>query len=514
VTKVMEAAKPGLAGIYCRLSYAPDGSLEKVERQETDCRELAAQLRWPISDRHIYVDNSRSAWQRGRKRPAWDRMLADLEAGTITSIIVYHGDRLMRQPYDLERLIGVADRGGVHIASVSGTRDLDNPDDRFILRIEVAAACRESDSTSRRIHRKIKANAEAGKSQNGGRRPFGYGVKIGTKERLDPHTGKMITVPVWDRTKQVPSEARYLAAAAERLLAGQSQMSVVRWFRAEGVLTTEGNPFTVRNLQHLLESPRVAGLVEYKGQLYDAEWDGIISRETWDDLAALRRQTSADHGFHGRERKHLLTGWARCYACGLPVTTKPSGGRNRKNVRLYCCREPGCRAVGRNQAHLDAYVEGRTVRLLQSKELLEQLTVAEDQPDVVGEIARLEARRDQTQAQLDALADDPDIDVTAALRGMAGIERRLKDLREQLTVTAEQKHLLRMVGISRAAWEAEPVDVRATTIRMLWDIVILPATHRGPGFSPSSVEVTRRPLGGSTNGARANTGTERGAKAA
>jgi site-specific DNA recombinase len=69
VTKVMEAAKPGLAGIYCRLSYAPDGSLEKVERQETDCRELAAQLRWPISDRHIYVDNSRPT-SRQERSPA------------------------------------------------------------------------------------------------------------------------------------------------------------------------------------------------------------------------------------------------------------------------------------------------------------------------------------------------------------------------------------------------------------------------------------------------------------
>ncbi|KAB1141601.1 hypothetical protein F7R91_31780 [Streptomyces luteolifulvus] len=54
----------------------------------------------------------------------------------------------MRQPFDLERLLSVAESRGIRIASPSGARDLDNPDDRFILRIEVAQACRESDNTS------------------------------------------------------------------------------------------------------------------------------------------------------------------------------------------------------------------------------------------------------------------------------------------------------------------------------------------------------------------------------
>lgn len=55
------ATTPKAAGIYCRLSYAPDGSLEKVERQETDCRQVGDRLAWPVSEAHIFHDNNKSA---------------------------------------------------------------------------------------------------------------------------------------------------------------------------------------------------------------------------------------------------------------------------------------------------------------------------------------------------------------------------------------------------------------------------------------------------------------------
>lgn len=492
------AAAPPVAGIYCRLSYAPDGSVEAVERQEADCRDLAGRIGWSIADRHVYVDNSRSAWQRNRKRPAWDRMLADLEAGKIASIIVWHGDRLMRQPWDLERLISISDQRGVRIASIAGTRDLDNADDRFILRIEVAAACRSSDDTSRRIHRKIAEQViNHGRSASaGGKRPFGYGVQIGVKPKIHPATGDEIKVPVWDTDQQNQREAAYGEEAAERLLAGQSQGSVVRWLRSEGVTTTTGGEMTTRGLRHILLAPRSAGLILYKGALYPAAWDGFLSRETWEDVRALFRRNAEAHPYAGRERRYLLSGadGAQCYACGGTVRVKPSGGRNRKNAKIYTCATPGCRKVGRSLAHLDAYVAGRTLRLLQDPRFLDQVLATADRSDVASEIAAVERRRDQTQAQLDALADHPDVDVTAALKGLASFERRLQELRADLAATAQQRLLLRMAGISREQWEDEPIDVRAATVRALWRVVILPAVHRGPGFAPASVRMERRPL--------------------
>lgn len=483
-------AAPKRAGVYCRLSYAPDGSLEKVERQEGDCRELGARLRWPVSDAHVYVDNSRSAWQRNRRRPAWDRMLQDVEDGEIDALLIYHGDRLIRQPFDLERLLGVADSKSVRLASPSGTRNLDNPDDRYILRIEAAGACRESDNTSRRIQRHIKARVARGQTQRGGNRPFGYGVQTGTKIRTNARTGERTEVPVYDTDQLVEAEAEYLREAADRLLAGQSQNGVLAWLWAEGVTSTKGARMTARGLGHLMLAPRTAGLIRYKGELYEAAWPAILSRETWEDVGALYQRNREEHPYQGRARVHLLSGIAQCYSCESTVTTKPVGGRNRKNARIYYCG--GCRAVGRSLAHLDAYVQGRTVRLLSDKRFIKELTVVTDRPDIAREIAELDRRKAATQQQLNQLADHPDVDVTAALLGLASFDARAAQLREQLATTARQRLLVRMAGISREAWEEQPVDIRAATISALWTIVILPATHRGPGFSPDSVRMERR----------------------
>jgi DNA invertase Pin-like site-specific DNA recombinase len=495
-----EAARtPKRVGIYCRLSYAPDGSIEKVERQEGDCRDLAGRLGWPVSEQHIFRDNSRSAWQRNRKRPRWDAMLAAIEAGEIDAIIVYHGDRLIRQPYDLERLIGIADSKGVRVASPSGTRDLDSPDDRFILRIEAAQACRESDNISRRVKRGFAARAIQGRTASGGRRPFGFGVPTGeTRERTDQQTGEVRQVPVYDTDQQVPEEARLLAQAAERLLAGQTQAGVVRWLNEEAKSqTTEGNPWMVKTLRNLMMSPRIAGLIEHDGDLYEAVWDEIIDRETWEDLLALYKSSSEAHLYQGRERRHLLSGIAECVTCDSTVRVKPSGGRNRKTSRLYHCWAPGCpRRVSRNQEHLDRYIEGRVLRLLSDKRFIAELHADDEQPGVAGEIAALERRKRESQEQLENLADHEAVDPVLVARSLASFDRKIVALRAQVATSARRRLLLRMVGMGREAWDAEPIDVRAATVQALFRVVILPATWRGPGFDPASVKVLRRSASG------------------
>lgn len=480
---------PERAGIYCRLSYAPDGSLEKVERQEADCRSLAERLGWTVSEAHIFPDNSRSAWQRNRSRPQWDRMLRCVDNREIDGLLVYHGDRLIRQPYDLEKLIGISDSQGMRIASPSGTRDLDSPDDRFILRIEAAQACRESDNTSRRVRRALASRRERGLTQNGGRRAFGYGVQIGTRTRID-RDGNEFQVPRYDMTQQVTEEARILTDAADRLLAGQGQSGVIRWMNRL-CTTTEGNPWTEKALRNLLLSPRVAGLIEHEGELYDAAWDGILSRETWESVRMLYEAGATASPYPGRERRYLLSGvgGAQCYSCGGYVRAKPTGGRNRKTSRVYYCHT--CRKVGRNVEHLDAYVSGQAVHLLSDPKFLSELTAAAEDPGLAGEIANLEQRRGVVRRQLEDLADNPEVDAGLAFAALASFDTKIKAARERLAASATQRLLGRMAGITPAQWKATPIDVRSATVRALYGVILLPTTMRGPGFDTDAVRVVR-----------------------
>lgn len=300
---------PKAAAIYCRLSYAPDGSLEKVERQEADCRDLAARLGWAVS--RVYPDNSRSAWQRNRKRPAWDQMLADLESGHIDGIIVYHGDRLIRQPWDLELLLNLAYDRHLPLASPSGTRDLSSDDDQYILRIEVASACRSSADTSRRVKRGWKARANKGLAVSGGKRPFGRGIPTGKTGK----TGK----PLYDLTKPVPEEAAVAREAIDRLMAGESQYGVLKWMNSVST-TTEGNPWTGVSLKRLIFAPGIAGIVEHDGQLFDAAWDGVVTAEEWADVKSVWRSNAQQFTQPSRERRYLLSSIAECPSGGTVVT--------------------------------------------------------------------------------------------------------------------------------------------------------------------------------------------------
>lgn len=467
------------AAIYCRLSYAPDGSVEKVERQEADCRRLADRLAWPVSEHHVFHDNSRSAWQRERKRPGWDRLLEAVERREVDALIVYHGDRLIRQPWDLELLLRLAYDRKLPLASVSGTRDLGNPDDQYALRIEVAQACKSSEDTSRRVKRGWEARAAQGLPVGGGKRPFGWGVPTG-KTGV---TGK----PIYDTTQPVPEEAAILREAVDRLMAGQSQGGVLAWMNTVST-TSQGNRWTSRSLHHLLTSPRIAGLLQRGGHLLDGAWPAIVTPEEWEDVKLLLARNAQEHPYQGRERRYLLTGIAECYKCFTRMRAKPVGGRNRRNARLYYCWNPECGdRVARNVEHLDAYVASRVLRRLQDPDLLAQ--VMGPVPGVAAEIAALERRKQAAREQLRNLVDHPELDVADIAASLAGFDRRIGELRDRHAATSRQRLLARMAGISAGQWAETPIDVQATTVRALFRVVVLPATWRGPGFDTNSVRL-------------------------
>ena len=122
---------------------------------------------------YVFIDPNRSAWQRDRKRPGWDKLLEVARGEGVRHIVVYHPDRLMRQPWDLEELLTISDQYGIVLHGKSGHRDLSDPDDRHYLRGEVAHACRSSDDTSRRLKDAMVDRARDGKPHTGSRR-YGY----------------------------------------------------------------------------------------------------------------------------------------------------------------------------------------------------------------------------------------------------------------------------------------------------------------------------------------------------
>lgn len=459
------------AGIYCRMSVvAADDDTEKVVDQERISRELAERLRWEISSEvgwpeanGVYQDNNRSAWRKDKIRPGWEAMFADIEAGRINAAVIYHGDRLIRQPRDLERLIDMAEAKGVKLASPTGMRDLGNRDDHFILRIEAAMACRESDNTSRRRKQQYIRWRREGKVRPGGRggRAFGFDTK---------------NVVVWP-------EAELVREAAQRILAGEGASQVAAWLNGCGAVTPAGRPFAHTTVRKMLARPRYAGLMPDGAAV--AAWEPILDRETWEAVAGILDARAAGFSYATNARKYLLSGIAKCVCgSGLQLRAESKGNGTKDG---YGCIRPGCRKVQRNIILLDGYITARLVaRLAREGNPAGRIP---ERPGLAAEFAALAQARTEL---VTAIEDHAQGHLPLLLRRLDSMDKRLAELRETAADSAGARLLANHAGLTEEGFAALPLSVRRSLVSAAFEITVMPASRRGPGFNTADVRVTPR----------------------
>lgn len=451
------------AVIYCRISLAQYGDTVKVKRQEKLCRKLAERLGWEVM--FVYVDNNASAWKRNRKRPGWDAMLAAVEAGEVDAIITYHGDRLIRQPWDLEVLLNLADGRGLKLASPTTNRDLDDADDRYRLRQDVAKACNESDSISRRTRDAHADRAAKGVMKKGGYRPFGY-----------KRSGKIHD-----------SEAAQYRDAVARLIAGESKTSVLRDWNRHDLLTTAGNAWEYKAFSKMLASPRYAGLSVYKGEIVGTgKWKPLVTRETWDALQAVLQVATALYAASvpTGAAKYLLSGIAVHPGCGSTLRIYHDVDPARLS---YLCSDRECgEKVRRNVANLDEYVIGNVLAYLaDDSRIWGRLASVRADDGAASELAALRARRAatvETFARSDTMSP-------VALEGMLRKMDALIAAAEAKVSARASVHVLDgLCGISRREWDDLPMTRRRAIVRATVTVKVF-RSRRGRVFDTSSALV-------------------------
>lgn len=440
------------AAVYLRMSLAFDTT--KVDDQERICRDLAERLGWPVAE--VYCDNNKSAWKHNRKRKDWDRMLADVDTGRRDGIITYHNDRLVRQGYDLEVLFRLAEGKGIRLASPTGTKNLDNADDRFVMRIEAAVATRSSDDTSRRKKTQYERMRRQGLVRSGGGGGRAYGFET-------------------DGVTHRPDEVAVIRAVASNILAGQSLGSLVRELNRVGLTTTAGNPFRQASLRRTLLMPRMAGLMPDGVSL--AAWAPVLERDQWETLHAVLGANPVPANV-GKGARYLLTGIARCGACGGPLYAA-------HGATAYRC--PACAKIRRSRALLDAYIAGRVVARLNHEDNPRPEVPAN--PGLATEYATLTRARAEAAA---AVADPSAPHLQLLLARLDAIDRRLGELRAMSGEDARSRLLSTHAGITDDEFDALPLSVRRALVDACYSVIVLPSSKRGPGFRSADVNVTPR----------------------
>lgn len=443
------------AVIYVRISQDRTGNELGVQRQEKDCRELAARL--GLNVQHVYVDNDISAYS-GKARPAYQAMLGGIRDGSITHVVAWHTDRLHRNTRELLEYIDLSVAQKLPTQTVtSGPLDLSTPNGRAAAITLGAWARAESEHKAERIQGWSQQQAEQGIS-HGGRRPYGWRAD---RVHLDPveHAVKMDMV--------------------DRLLAGESLRSVSDDLVAQSVPTvTEGGTWHRSMIRKMLTSPRQAGHRVHRGEIISrGNWEPALTEDRWQAICALlnepeRRTTTST------ARVNLLGFYARCGECDEPIGTKYNARRH------YRCEPCG---LWRRQEPVDEYVSGYVVGLLET---------LDDEPvpgiDEVA-VARVEALKKRIKATEAAFAADDTMTPQDLLKVLRPLKDRLKQAQAAVIPPRRQALLAGRTGAGAvAAWQGLGMDQRRAIIRELVDVRIMRSTQGKGRFDPASVIITRR----------------------
>jgi DNA invertase Pin-like site-specific DNA recombinase len=462
------------AAIYARISNDPTGRAAGVERQMSECRDLAAARGAIVL--HELIDNDLSATS-GKRRPQFERVLDLIRAGEIDTVVIWHTDRLYRLPRDLEPIIELAESRRLRFLTVTASEiDLNTPSGRMVARMLAAASAQEVEHKAERQRSANLDRAKQGK-RTGGRRAFGF----------EPDG---ITVR--------EAEAEAVRAGYQAVLSGVPLAAVARSWNQQGFTTGqarqarsghagEPSPWAASSVRAVLLNPRYMGRVRYKGEIMPtpAEWPAIVSEETFEATRALLSNPARRTA--GRAPTRLLTGIARCAVAGCGATVH-SGGNSRRGVAAYRC-SGSLGHIARMAGPVDDYVSRIVVARL-SRADAATLMHRKDLPDV----DQLRADATGLRERLKALAVDfADGELTAGQLRAASerIRERLADVERQLADAGRVDVLGDLIAAENVAavWESLPIERRRAVVSTLMRVVLHPPGRGTRTFRPETVGI-------------------------
>jgi DNA invertase Pin-like site-specific DNA recombinase len=478
----MRNAIAGKIAVYLRQSLDRDGSGAAVDRQRAACLDLIKRNGWDTGSIAEYCDNDRSA-SKG-VRPEYQAMLADVDSGAIGAVVVYHLDRLHRQPAELEAFITLADKRAVQLATVTGEVDLSTDQGRLIARIMGAVARAEVERKSARQKLANRQKAQNGKGCT--MRSFGY---VGNELH--------------------PVEAEAILKASNELLDGATLYGIAKRWNDAGLITVNGGQWSGTDVRQVLTRPRNAGLAVYAARksyrpgmtlkqridasIVEAEqvaWPAIVSRDLFDAVVA-HLSNPARHTGKRHSNVFLLSGLAVCGECGRKLGTGTRGSKSGPRRDVYQCKTMGCGKITRDVARTDAVVVGAIVERLSRPDAAELFArQGEDTKALAADVNKAReliaaAERDYAQGLIEA----------RDLKALRDAQRaRIEAFEARLVGARQSSKLAGLIGRADAAARFAKLDLtqRRTVVDTLVKVTVRPTGKRGAAFDPELIEVDWR----------------------
>lgn len=430
---------PVRAAIYLRISQDREMDGLAIERQRADCEKMARFREWEVVE--TYVDQSKSATDKTKVRPAYDRMVADYQAGRFSAIVCWDLDRLTRQPRQLEDWIDAAIDRGLELVTANGDADLQTNGGRMFARVKAAVARSEVELKSARQSRAQIQRAQQGRPPKG-IRPLGYSVD----GRVLKREAKAVQAiyEAFSGGASLRGIARALSGIVETDAEKAQQVSSVpRLPNHSRTLTIERNkkraadglppkdvpddrPWAESTVLGILRNPRYAGFSVYTdikdrnrlrqenaekraelealkgepvlavrgkrrewrefivrdddGKPIMGQWEPLVSVELWESVQNILDSDERVTNRVGTHRRHLGSGLYLCGDCEEPV---------RGASRGYRCKHGH---INRSGPDIDDLVMRTIARRLSEPDALRTVP-ATDSPRLAGLLGEIDEHR-------------------------------------------------------------------------------------------------------------------------
>ena len=312
-SSVITMSKRSRCAIYTRKSSEEglDMEFNSLDAQREACESYVASQKaegWAVI-RDRYDDGGFSGGT--LDRPALKQLLADIEAGLIDVIVVYKIDRLSRSLMDFAKLVEAFDRNNVTFVSVTQSFNTTTSMGRLTLNILLSFAQFEREVIGERIRDKFAASRKRGMWM-GGFVPMGYDIK--------------------DRKLVVnEAEAATVRMIFERFLALGSASTLARALQAENVRNKRGKRIDKGFIYKLINNRVYLGEAVHKGTSYPGEHEAIITKELWDGVHAILKESPRARGAKNRVGSDALLKGIIFTDTGTAMTPTYT----RKGERLY-----------------------------------------------------------------------------------------------------------------------------------------------------------------------------------
>lgn len=209
-------------------------------------------------------------------RPALQKLLEDIDAGKIDTVVVYKVDRLTRSLADFAKIIEIFDAHKVSFVSITQQFNTTTSMGRLTLNVLLSFAQFEREVTGERIRDKIAASKRKGMWM-GGIVPLGYDLK----ER------KLIVNP--KEAEHVREIYRlYLElGCVSKLRADLDRRGITSKRRTSAAGRKSGGAAYSRGaLYEILKNRIYLGEIAHQGNSYAGEHQGLIERGLWEKVQA------------------------------------------------------------------------------------------------------------------------------------------------------------------------------------------------------------------------------------